>query len=330
MKTYFNLFLLLITFGFLSINSFAQELQPTDDEQFMLELINRARMNPAEEGVILANHSDPNIQGAINFFGVDKNAMIQEFSTYPSSPPLAWNPLLTQAARRHSADLKANNFQGHGGTDGSTLSSRITDTGYEWRAIAENVFSFGRSIPHAHAGFVVDWGVPSLGHRKNTIEFHQEPIYTEVGIGILETDSINTKRSNINPSVVEILPAPGVELLQSSDVGPLVVTIDFATTFNPIPKVLGVVHKDSDGNEFYTPGEGQGNITVSIVETGSSTTTYNSGGFHINVSTPGTYTLAIQGDGIQPMQKSFDISQDNVKVDFMVTEPTSVYHWMMY
>lgn len=313
-----------------SIQSYSQDIQPTDDEQYMLELINRARMNPAEEGLILANHPDPNIQGAINFFGIDKDAMIQEFSTYPPRPPLAMNVLLIQAARRHSTDLRDNNFQSHTGTDGSTLGSRIDDTGYLWRALAENVFSYGRNLDYSHAGFLVDWGVPSLGHRNNTLEFNGDPIYTEVGVGIVKTTAESSSKTDVNLSSVDVPQSPGVDPFQSTNVGPLVVTIDFATSFNNDPKVLGVVYEDHDNDNFYSLGEGKGEITVSVVETGASTVTFLSGGYAIEIPTPGTYTIEIEGNGIAATQKNVEISQDNVKIDFIVTEAANVHHWMMY
>lgn len=330
MKTILFYSCLTVFVALTSVHTFSQDLQPTGEEQYMLELINRARMNPAEEGVRLANHPDANIQGAINFFGIDRNAMIADFANYPARPPLSMNMLLIEAARRHSTDLRDNNLQSHTGTDGSTLGSRVTDSGYQWRALAENVFSYGRNLDYSHAGFVVDWGVPSLGHRNNTLEFEGPQVYTEIGIGIVSTESGNSGTSSVKTSAIGLFEAPGVEPFQSSDVGPLVVTIDFAASFDDSPILLGVVYEDNDNDDFYSVGEGKGAVTVTVLETGDSTLTYNSGGYSIPVSALGTYTVEISGDGIATEQKTVEITGDNVKVDFQVTEAVHVQQWMMY
>ncbi|KAI9906253.1 hypothetical protein PsorP6_003183 [Peronosclerospora sorghi] len=54
-------------------------------------------------------------------------------------PPLCLNRKLHNAAQSHSDDMAKNNYMGHGGMDGSTMSERISQYGYEWSAVAENV-----------------------------------------------------------------------------------------------------------------------------------------------------------------------------------------------
>src|ERR1051325_1441533 len=44
---------------------------PTNEEQYYLELINRARANPTAEGVRLALTTDPNVLSAYSAFGVN-------------------------------------------------------------------------------------------------------------------------------------------------------------------------------------------------------------------------------------------------------------------
>lgn len=48
-------------------------------------------------------------------------------------------PRLTQAAQRHSADMRGNSFMGHVGSDGSRVGQRVTRAGYEWQVVGENV-----------------------------------------------------------------------------------------------------------------------------------------------------------------------------------------------
>jgi uncharacterized protein YkwD len=46
-------------------------------------------------------------------------------------PPYTVSPQLSEAARRHSQDMADHNFYGYTGSDGSTFTTRIQDTGYQ-------------------------------------------------------------------------------------------------------------------------------------------------------------------------------------------------------
>src|SRR4051812_27829991 len=65
--------------------------QPTNDEQYMLELINRARANPAAEGqrLLAIAQADPVINVATRNW--DLNRFIQVISGNGLLPPLAFN-----------------------------------------------------------------------------------------------------------------------------------------------------------------------------------------------------------------------------------------------
>ncbi len=331
-RAHIALFLLFLFWAVGSSISSAQQVEPTDEEQLMLELINRARSDPPAEGTRLANHPDPEIQGAYSFFNHDVEAMEADFQTYPPRPPLAMNLKLIQAARRHSADMRDNRFQDHFGTDGSDPGQRLTEAGYEWRGYGENVFAHGENVEHAHAAFVADWNVPSLGHRKNTLEFDHDPNWKEVGIGILRTASAKVLRSRIQLKKTNEFKSAGMQLKQQDSVGPLLVTIDFSVTFSYTPQLLGVVYADTNNNDFYDLGEGLGGVQITVVGTNFSTITFSSGGYSIPISTPGEYDLEASGGLLpEPMTKTFNIgSEDNVKVDFVLKGGTAVPDWKRY
>lgn len=315
----------------LPVESQAQGIEPTDEEQWMLELINRARADPPAEGIRLANHPDPQIQSAHRFFNHDLQKMIEEFAGYPPVPPLAMNLQLLSAARQHAIDMKDNNFQGHIGSDGSDPGQRITKAGYPWNAYGENVYSYAKSVEYGHAGFVADWGVPSLGHRKNTLEFDDTPRYKEVGIGIVRTMSakvLAAKRLKIDDGFV----SPGLETKSfAQQVGPMLITIDYASRFSYVPQVLGVVYADLNQNAFYDSGEGLGGVTLTIEGSALSTSSYSSGGYSIPIMIPGVYTITASGGMLEaPVSKSFELSDSNVKVDFILSESVEVLHWAMY
>ena len=56
---------------------------PTNDEQYYLELINRARANPTAEGIRLATTTDANVLGAYASFGVNLILMQAQFALIP-------------------------------------------------------------------------------------------------------------------------------------------------------------------------------------------------------------------------------------------------------
>jgi uncharacterized protein YkwD len=267
---------------------------PTDEEQFYLELINRARANPAAEGQRLRNTTDPEILSAYAAFGVDLNLMVTQMSALAPAPPVSFNAALLTAARLHSGDMFTNNFQGHFGSGGSDPGSRLAAQGYTWAIYGENVYAASRSTPYGHAGFEVDWGVgpggmqTPAGHR-NTI--HNASL-REVGIGVV---------NGMNGSV-----------------GPQIVTQDFASQFNPTPFITGVVYFDFNGNGFYDLGEGVGGVRVDVSGASYYALTANSGGYSVPVPGNGTYTVTFTATGLPASQQVVTVSgNNNVKVDFV-------------
>src|SRR5476651_2866133 len=93
---------------------------PTGDEQYMLELINRARMGPQQEGIFLTTQTNADIVSAYSFFSVSKPQIVSAFSVISQSQPLAMNPILLGTARAQSIDQKTFHYQGHDSHDGRT------------------------------------------------------------------------------------------------------------------------------------------------------------------------------------------------------------------
>jgi uncharacterized protein YkwD len=94
-------------------------------------------------------------------------------TTYmPPVEPISWNDKLAEAAENHANDMHRNRRFSHTGSNGSSLADRIEATGYNWRAIAEN-------ISHGYPGIsaaVKGW-VRSEGHCKNMMN----GAYSEMG-----------------------------------------------------------------------------------------------------------------------------------------------------
>jgi hypothetical protein len=239
--------------------------------------------------------TDADIISAYKYFQVDLGKLVAEFAGYPPRPPLAFNANLIAAARGHSQDMADHDFQGHTGSGGSSFTDRIATAGYfGWNAVAENVYAYSDSVSYGHAGFTVDWGVPSLGHRQNIMNFSAtDPVYAEIGIGIISETSGTTA------------------------VGPLVVTEDFGRRGGQY-FVVGVVYQDTNHDGLYSMGEGIGGVTVSTSQ-GNYAYTSGSGGYAIPLATTsGSMTVRAEGAALGALQEySIPLAGTNVQVDFI-------------
>src|SRR5438094_2066830 len=119
---------------------------PSAREQYLLELINRARVNPAAELPLLIHSSDPDVNTALSFFHVDLNLLMTQWSALTAEPPLAWNNDLATAALGHSQQMLAFDQQEHQLPGEPDLGTRITDAGYDFSDAGENIFAFGTSV----------------------------------------------------------------------------------------------------------------------------------------------------------------------------------------
>jgi uncharacterized protein YkwD len=79
-------------------------------------------------------------------------------------PALCANSKLQQSAQRHSDDQAAHDLMNHTGSDGSSMAQRITEAGYEWRGVAENVAAGQDDVSQ-----VMDDWMNSEGHRHNIL-----------------------------------------------------------------------------------------------------------------------------------------------------------------
>lgn len=268
---------------------------PTPEEQHMLEMINRARANPTAEGIRLMDTQDGSVQQAYSYWKIDKAATKAAFTKYPQRPPLAFHPNLIQVSRIHTADMVAKNFQGHTGSDGSSMADRYGRVGYQSQGMfGENVAAYSNSVWHGHCGLNVDWGTQNqidLGHRKNIMNFENYN-YTEIGIGITYTGA-------------------GIP-----NVGPYVITQNFGMRGQRY--VVGVVFDDKNKNQEYDPGEGIPGVRVQPSSGSYHAITSTSGGYAFPYTGTSTITVTASGGGLpSEMRQTVQLTGDNVKVDFM-------------
>ncbi|MEM9032738.1 MAG: CAP domain-containing protein [Pseudomonadota bacterium] len=244
------------------------------EEQLIVELVNRARLDPEGELAYQAEGFAPGV------------------STAPKEA-LAVDAELSQAARDHSQDMDARNFFAHTNPDGQSPSARAAEAGYDGGGAGENIgwiggFSVSDTQARATAHHNNLWD--SDGHQQNFMSSG----YNEIGVGYDYGDyTYNGTTYPASTLVTEKLGNDGDTYL------------------------TGVVIDDSDGDEFYDMGEGQGGVEITAYNADGvhTTATWSSGGYSLKLD-PGTYTVVFHGgdlDGVYETQVT--IGTQNVKLD---------------
>jgi len=285
---------------------------PSPGQQYMLELINRARANADAEAVRLGIGSRQEGPPMING---------QVWNIQNSTQPLSWNPLLYNCAQAHSKLLNDNDqfFLGvsphtFGGKDPS---QRIADAGYSMAPysgptnnggfpgpenVAENV-SFGSgpftgaklvtTLLSQHNDLFTDQTVSGRGHRSTTTL----AFFREIGIGV----------------------TAGTDNGQGNTWDSLYTVQNFGTQTNSTPFITGVVYQDTNGNGFYDPGEGIGGIRVDVPGSNFFAITSPSGGYSVPVpSANASYMVSFSGGAFPTTQMPVTVSNSlNAKLDFV-------------
>jgi uncharacterized protein YkwD len=275
---------------------------PDSQQQYMLEMLNMARTNPAEMASWLKSNLDANDMATIQHYGVNLDQTLQDIANTPPVQPLALNDTLTKTALDQSQYEADNQVQTHQGPGEADLLQRLNDAGYTNPTVyGENSYAYAQSVDHAMKAFLIDWGVSGNGHRGNILQMStpDDKTYSEVGIGIVATN-------------------PGSQL------GKLVVTNDFGRPANFQPQVVGVVYDDQNGNHLYDIGEGEGGVSIVVDDSNGNqvaeATTWDSGGYQIPLA-PGSYKVTAVDNGQVVKSQDITIGSDNVKVDFNTSQP---------
>lgn len=299
-------------------------VNPSAEEQELLEQINRLRTDPQGElDRIFSNYDDDTlvarnslVNDAIKLNSYPKGSVesfLDMWSAMTAQAPLAFNTNLESAASSHSSYMKARNDVSHKCSGEDSLAVRVSKAGFESGieadgslAISENIggcFSVNGDYSVASymlAAFAVDWGVPTHEHLDAMVN----AAYSEIGVSIMQT---------------------------SKSIGPYVVTCDFGSSTEGVRTdgayLLGVVYDDKDSDFFYDVGEGLGNVSVKIeLQDGSGAQSvtiesWDSGGYQIFLLN-GSYNVTISGDGFSSsVTKSVTISDGvNAKLDFRTDE----------
>src|SRR6218665_2596476 len=158
---------LLVAFRNSAVPGFYKDLRmpTTSEEQYLLELVNEARLNPLGNALrYISSYSpltsgDANIAQALSQYGVDGTALLAALRALPAVGALAWNDSLASAAEQHSAAMIAATEQSHQVAGEAPLATRVETAGYTgYSAVGENVYAYAYNLAYSHAAFMGDWG----------------------------------------------------------------------------------------------------------------------------------------------------------------------------
>ena len=269
---------------------------PDGNEQQFLWLVNRARSDPAQEGIWLATIDDPDVVAARDFFNVDESVLQSEFAGYAVKAPAAFDVRLYDAAKAHSDYLISIDGQSH-----DNQIARISSAGFNYSQAAGIVFSYSDHTIYGYAAFNIDWGSGTdgtqdpPGHRYAIMSISGN--YTNAGIAVVTETNPGTR------------------------VGPQVITgnfcyanAGFADHYNRF--IVGTVWEDTNSNNQYDPGEGLAGVTVMPDKGTYFAVTGNSGGYAIPILANDTYTVTFSGGDLSDtITRAVTVGSSSVLLD---------------
>ncbi len=254
------------------------------NEQLMLELVNRARLDPLAEA---------------RRFGIDLNKNLAPGTLNGTAKaPLAPNGKLVDAARGHSQFMLDRDLFEHEGIGDGTPTTRIQAAGYTFPnggSLGENIAINGTSGTANETAFTIanHQGLfESAPHRLNILSTH----FRELGIGIKRGAFLFENQS---------VPFDSVDATQN-----------FARSGSKV-FITGVAINDKDGDNFYDIGEQRAGVVIDARQNGAlvaSDSTGTAGGYSIGV-TSGSFQVQFHGGDLTHLVNCSVTANDNVKVD---------------
>ena len=263
------------------------ELEPSDDETVMLDLINRFRANPAREidRILLG------VEAGISGMGqnLDVDACYQAVAALPPVKPLVFNLRLMGSARNHAYYQIVNNMTGHYQEEGRKLFTgktpreRVTRMGYKGYRLSENAFRNAVSVWNSHRGFIIDWG-PGPGGMQDPPGHRlvlANPLHREIGCAFVPFDEGRHGSTVHNVG-------------DDKKTGRL---------------IGGIVYLDKNRNDRYDPGEGLADLPLQCGNVVKET--WRSGAFRVVLPHENAAVLQIR-HGDKTYNKQLKAGPDNL------------------
>ena len=255
---------------------------PTAQEQLFLELINRARLDPTAEA---QRH------------GIDLNAGLTAGTISTAQKQvLTFNEYLNDSADSHTAWMLDTDTFSHTGSGGTNPGQRMATAGYSFGSGS----TWGENLAWSGSTGAIDANAYvltlhknlflSAGHRTNTMK----EAFKEIGVGAAEG--------------------------RFGSYNSLMVTQNFAMS-GPDAFVTGVAYSDTNGDNFYSVGEGQGGITTELWLSSTLlefTDSWSSGGYSLETTSTGVMHITFSGAGLgATMGATFALGATNAKLDLV-------------
>ncbi len=136
-------------------------------------------------GSVTSTQASSSSTGADCAFTTDRTKLtevINALNAYRAQrglPAYTVDARLAEAAQRHANDIACHRLYVHTGTDGSTVQTRVADTGYAARSVSENV---NGNYPPLSGQDALNWWINDKGdvrHGQNLLS----TTFTEIGVG---------------------------------------------------------------------------------------------------------------------------------------------------
>ena len=311
--------------------------EPTEYEQYLLELVNRARANP--NGEVTRTDTEKKTQpgywgsytGFNSYDGFERAASLNEGPPIlggapytigsAAKQPLAFNSSLMDTARAYVARMQATNSIGHR-IDGTSSDQRMRAQGYSpgfaFGAGQNNYFPGWENNAFVATSDSFDFGGYNGDIRAEAIDLAHHGLFTDYGVA-----SRGHRMTMMAPDWREA----GIALDFGFDPGFSSLYANHLFSYEEDrdqPFITGVVYNDLDGDGFYTPeaGEAIGGVQVSVYRAGTqtsvaSTTAFASGGYGVIVPAGGTYDVHFvsTADNVDHLISDIRVDTANVKVD---------------
>jgi RTX calcium-binding nonapeptide repeat (4 copies)/Calx-beta domain len=271
----------------------------TAREQLLLELVNRARLDPVGEAAR---------------FGIDLNEGLPA-GTIDVAPNqvLAFNSLLNDAADAHSQWMIDNDKFQHGGAVIRVGPPEIRTTSRQRMETAG--FNFGTGSFASGENLAINYSSGAVNGDLDVVQHHE---------GLMLSSGHRTQIMNEAFKEVGLGSLNGLFKVGSTNFNATVTTQNFAMAGNQF-FVTGVTYNDAasgaNNDDFYSIGEGIAGRNVQLTvgsDAAISMVSQTAGGFALGTATAGQATIAFSGAGLtSTIGATFSLNGANVKIDMV-------------
>lgn len=251
----------------------------TANEQYFLELVNRARLDPLAEAALQ---------------GIDLNQNLAPGTLDGSAKQvLAPNGFLDLAAEAHSAWMLQTDIFSHTGVSGTDPGQRMTSAGY----VFSGNWTWGENIAWSGTTGTIDLAAAISGHHR--------------GLFLSSGHRVNILNDSFRE--IGIAQVGGQFTYNGTAYNASMATQAFATSGNSA-FLTGVIYNDSNGDKFYSIGEA--GAATSFTIGGTSDTSEAAGGYALATSGVAGVLVSInQGGALSTVR--IDLSAGNAKLDLV-------------